>query len=150
MSKESAGFTLLEVMIAVAILAIGLVTLFQLFSGSLRSVKVAADYSRAVMGARAKMDEVLGCLYVEDFEALERQGEFGAQDGEDLFQGYRWEIVDEDYVVPELEQEWDKQKSGEDKKFLLKKITVRVIWKSGERDKQVELSTLKMFYRKPS
>ncbi|MCL6582087.1 MAG: prepilin-type N-terminal cleavage/methylation domain-containing protein [bacterium] len=150
MSRESAGFTLLEVMIAVAILAIGLVILFQLFSGSLRSVKVSADYSRAVMGARAKMDEVLGCLYVEDFEALEHQGEFGAQDGEDLFQGYRWEIVDEDYIVPELEQEWEKQKSGEDKKFLLKKITVRVIWKSGERDKQVELSTLKMFYRKPS
>ena len=82
------GFTLLEVMIAVAILAIGLVSLFRLFSGSLRSAKVSADYTRAVIGARAKMDEVLGCLYVEDFDALEKQGEFGTGEGEDLLKGY--------------------------------------------------------------
>ena len=145
------GFTLLEVMIAVAILAIGLVSLFQLFSGSLHSAKVSADYTRAVMGARAKMDEILGCLYVEDFEALEKQGEFGTGEGEDLLKGYSWEVTDEDYPVPELDEEWTKNNtSGDEKKFLLRKITVRVTWKSGENDKKIELVTLKMFYQKPS
>jgi len=145
------GFTLLEVMIAVAILAIGLVSLFRLFSGSLHSAKVSADYTRAVIGARAKMDEVLGCLYVEDFDALEKQGEFGTGEGDDLLKGYSWEVMDEDYEVPELEEEWTKNNSSiDEKKFLLRKITVRVSWKSGKNDKKIEVVTLKMFYQKPS
>jgi len=145
------GFTLLEVMIAVAILAIGLVSLFRLFSGSLHSAKVSADYTRAVMGARSKMDEVLGCLYVEDFEALEKQGEFGTGEGDNFLKGYSWEIIDEDYPVPELDEEWTKNNASVDKKeFQLRKIMVRVSWKSGENDKKIELVTLKLFYQKPS
>jgi general secretion pathway protein I len=145
------GFTLLEVMVAVAILAIGLVSLFRLFSGSLRAAKLSADYTKAVIGARTKMDELLGCLYVEDFDALEKQGDFGTAEGEDFLKGYHWEVTDEDYEVTELEEEWTKNNASVDKKgYLLRKITVRVTWKSGENDKYVELVTLKMFYEKPT
>ena len=147
-NKDSAGFTLLEVMVAVAILAVGLVSLFQLFSGSLRSAKVSADYTKAVIGAQKKMDEILGCLYVEDFEKMHRAGDFESEEGENLLEGYRWEVTDEDYPVPELEEEWSEKHNLEEKKFLLKKIITRVIWQSGINDKKVELVTLKMLYKK--
>ncbi|MGA1875031.1 MAG: type IV pilus modification PilV family protein [bacterium] len=151
-NRRNGGFTLLEVMVAVAILAVGMVSLFQLFSGSLRSAKVSEDYTKAVIGAQKKMDEVLGYLYLEDYEQLEHQGEFGSGEEEDLLEGYRWEIVDEDYIVQELEDAWAENPKnytkGDQKDFLLKKIMVRVLWPSGTGDKSLELVTLKMFYKK--
>ena len=147
-NRACAGFTLLEVMIAVAILAVGLVTLFQLFSGSLRSAKISGDYTKAVIAAQKKMDEILSCLYLEDFESLPRQGEFGGEGEDNFLKGYGWQIIDEDYQVPELEEEWNKHHNLEDKKFLLKKITVRINWQSGRREKNLEFVTLKMFYQK--
>jgi general secretion pathway protein I len=151
-NSRNDGFTLLEVMVAVAILAVGMVSLFELFSGSLRSAKVSEDYTKAVMGAQKKMDEVLGYIYLEDYEQLDHQGEFGTGDEEDLLEGYRWEIMDEDYVVQELEDAWAENPKnyakGDQKGFLLKKILVRVMWQSGINDKSLELVTLKMFYKK--
>lgn len=147
-NKDSAGFTLLEVMVAVAILAVGLVSLFQLFSGSLRSAKVSADYTKAVIGAQRKMDEILSCLYLEDFEKMERAGDFGIEDGKDLLEGYRWEVIDEGYEVPELEEEWNEHHHLEEKEFLLKKIILKVRWQSGINNKKLELATLKMLYKK--
>jgi len=147
-NKDSAGFTLLEVMVALAILSVGLVSLFQLFSGSLRSAKVSADYTKAVIGAQKKMDEILGCLYVEDFEKMHRAGDFGTEEGENLLEGYRWEFTDEDYPVPELEEEWSEKHNLEEKKILLKKIIMRVTWQSRRNNKKLELVTLKMLYKK--
>jgi prepilin-type N-terminal cleavage/methylation domain-containing protein len=48
LSAQEAGFTLLEVLVAVTILAFAVVTLMQLSSQSLRLVKTAGDYQRAV------------------------------------------------------------------------------------------------------
>jgi len=45
---SEAGFTLLEVLVALTILALGVVTLIQLSSQSLRVVKVSGDYQQAV------------------------------------------------------------------------------------------------------
>ena len=147
-NKNSAGFTLLEVMVAVAILAVGLVSLFQLFSGSLRSAKVSADYTKAVLGAQKKMDEILGCLYVEDFEKMDQAGDFGSEEGDHLLEGYRWEFTGEDYSIPELEEEWSEENHLEEKNFMLKKIIIRVMWQSGMNNKKLELVTLKMMYKK--
>ena len=55
--QKSKGFSLLEVMVSISILGIALVTLFQLFSISLRSVKKSEDYSIALIHARSIMDE---------------------------------------------------------------------------------------------
>ena len=46
--RAEAGFTLLEVLVALTILALAVVTLIQLSSQSLRLVKTAADYQQAV------------------------------------------------------------------------------------------------------
>jgi prepilin-type N-terminal cleavage/methylation domain-containing protein len=60
MSRRSgAGFTLLEIAVALAILGVGVVTCLQIFSGSLRLQESASRQSRAVMHARAAMDALL-------------------------------------------------------------------------------------------
>jgi len=56
---RKAGFTLLEIAVALAILGIGVVTCLQLFSGSLRLQDRASRQSRAVLHARATMDALL-------------------------------------------------------------------------------------------
>ena len=54
-----AGFTLLEIAVALAILGIGVVTCLQIFSGSLRLQDRATRQTRAVLHARATMDALL-------------------------------------------------------------------------------------------
>jgi prepilin-type N-terminal cleavage/methylation domain-containing protein len=44
-----AGFTLLEVLVALAVMSLAIVTLFQLTSHSLRLVKTSGDYQEAVL-----------------------------------------------------------------------------------------------------
>lgn len=54
---QSNGFSLLEVMVALAILGIALVAIFQLFSLNLRSTQKAEDYTMAIFYARSMLDE---------------------------------------------------------------------------------------------
>jgi prepilin-type N-terminal cleavage/methylation domain-containing protein len=55
----AAGFTLLEIAVALAILGVGIVTCLQIFGGSLRLQDRATRQSRAVLHARAAMDALL-------------------------------------------------------------------------------------------
>jgi prepilin-type N-terminal cleavage/methylation domain-containing protein len=59
MRRARAGFTLLEIAVALAILGVGIVTCLQLFGGSLRLQEQASRESRAVLHARAAMDALL-------------------------------------------------------------------------------------------
>jgi general secretion pathway protein I len=59
MRRAAAGFTLLEIAVALAILGVGLVTCMQIFGGSLRLQDRAMRQSRAVLHARATMDALL-------------------------------------------------------------------------------------------
>lgn len=54
------GFTLLEILVALAILATAVTIIFQLFSASLRNIAVSEDVVSATIRAEAKMREVLG------------------------------------------------------------------------------------------
>ncbi len=57
--RPNAGFTLLEIAVALAILGIGVVACMQIFGGSLRLQDRASRETRAVLYARALMDELL-------------------------------------------------------------------------------------------
>lgn len=46
-------------MVAVAIMGVALAVVLQLYTGSLRTVKKSYDYTRAIIYARASMDEAL-------------------------------------------------------------------------------------------
>lgn len=58
-NKSEAGFTLLEVMVAVAILGLSLLFVLQLFSRGLVSAKVSDEYTMVVIEARERMNETL-------------------------------------------------------------------------------------------
>jgi prepilin-type N-terminal cleavage/methylation domain-containing protein len=57
--SRHAGFTLLEIAVALAVVGVGVVACMQIFSGSLRLQDRAMRQSRAVLHARAAMDALL-------------------------------------------------------------------------------------------
>jgi prepilin-type N-terminal cleavage/methylation domain-containing protein len=55
--RRRGGFTLLEVLVAVAVLGLAVVTFIQLFAQGLRLLKTAGDYQQAVLLADQKARE---------------------------------------------------------------------------------------------
>ncbi len=49
----------MEILVALVILSIALVTIMQLFSGGLKAAGIAGDYTQAIFLAREKMEELL-------------------------------------------------------------------------------------------
>lgn len=76
MRRKRGGFTLIEIAVAMAILGIGVVTLQQIYQGSLRLQDRASRQSRAVLHARATMDALLYQRIIKDHteEATTREG----------------------------------------------------------------------------
>lgn len=81
--SKSDGFTLLEVMVAVSILAIGLSILFVSQSGSLSIATEARFYTVAKMLAASKYAE----LEAEEIVEGSDEGDFGEE-----HPGYSWEL----------------------------------------------------------
>jgi general secretion pathway protein I len=52
-SNRCRGYTLIEVLVAMFILALSLTVIFRIFSGGLLKIGIATDYSRAVMVAES-------------------------------------------------------------------------------------------------
>lgn len=120
------GFTLLEVMVALAIMGMGLVLIMQLFAGGLRSVKVSEDYTIGVLYARQKMEQAFFAEKPEDAVGS------GAIENTQ----YTWEAEVLPYSLGE---------EGDDRyaavvTYLLK---VRVKWPGFMQEKAVELTTLR-------
>jgi Tfp pilus assembly protein PilV len=95
----------MEVMVALAIMSVSLVAVFQLYSLALRSIKKADDYTNAVLYARSTMDEAYAIA--DPAEAS------GAKDIGEAFK------VTKDVVL---------LSSSEDGKTKLYEITVTVSW----------------------
>ncbi len=75
------GFTLIEVVVAMAILSIGLTVLMELFSGGLRLGRTSGEYSRAVNLGRMKMEEIMTQQNIEE----------GTDEGK-FDDTYRWQV----------------------------------------------------------
>ncbi len=96
MRKTPDGFTLLEVMIAVAVLAIALVAVLGLQSRTLTLAAESRFHTTAALLAQGKMAE----MAVADLKALSSDsGDFG-----DEFSGYAWRLSVQNADLPGLEK----------------------------------------------
>ncbi len=126
--NRNQGFTLLEIMVAMAILGIGLVVIIELFSGGLRLARISEEYTTAAGYARMKMEET----------SLAKSLEEGIQEGEfDSF--YRWqvEVKKVDLLPPEKETSYQPP-------VALYRVRIAVFWKSGMRERTASLETYRL------
>ena len=118
------GFSLLEVIVALSIMAIGFVTVMQLFSGSIKSIDLSDQYLKAVSLANHKM----GALELDDFLTEELSGEFKNEPD------YSWTL--------DLEPYGDIL-NNEEENILLSKITLNVLWGNDEKQRNVQIVTVR-------
>lgn len=88
------GFTLLEVMVAVAILSLALVAIFSSEAGAIRAGARARAMTTATLLARCKMGEVEEQIAKEGFPAIRDEGSDGCCEGSEV-EGYscEWSIT---------------------------------------------------------
>jgi general secretion pathway protein I len=104
------GFTLLEVMIAVSLIAVALVTLLGSQSQSVSYANIAKFETMAALLAQSKMSEIL----IQDADSLSSDsGNFG-----DDYPGYAWEATVSDISIEGLDAISD----------YLKQIDITVTW----------------------
>jgi general secretion pathway protein I len=120
----ASGFTLLETLVAMMILAICLVTIMELFSGGLRSGKVTNDYTEAVFHAKSRMEELL----------LSKTLMPGVWEGS-FNDGFSWKATIDDVTTSDMII------TPTNKLFI---IRVAVRWHESGRNRSFEISTLKI------
>lgn len=114
-----AGFTLLEVLVALAILGLAVVASIQGFAQGLRLLKLAGDHQQAVLLADRKLREVVRPLEGRE-EATESQ--------------FRWERTTTVVESPELARD------GVVDRWRVYEIVVSVRW---DRQREVRVATLR-------
>lgn len=120
MPRDPRGFTLLEVLVALAILSLAVVACIQGFAQGLRLLKLSGDHQRAMLLADLKAREVVKLEETED------------QGTEEEFQWHRSTRLLE---APDLTPE-----SGAPPRFRVWEIAVRVSW---DERRRVEITTLR-------
>jgi len=122
--RAPGGFTLLEVVVAMALFAAGIVAVYRLYSGALRLAAGARDASASSIYASQRMEEAL--LVPNPVEGVE-QGSFGER--------YRWEVATS-FVPQEGEKPYDEVH-----------VRVTVSWKDGADERAVDLSSNRWRWR---
>ncbi len=92
--EPACGFTLLEVMVSVAIMSIVLVGVYKLYSQSLAMNTETRFYTQAPMLAQSKLAEMETAA---EGEFADDSGDFG-----DKFPGYSWRIATDDVDIETL------------------------------------------------
>ena len=123
------GFTLIETLVAMMLLAISLTMILQLFSGGLKSVQLSNHYTRAIFYAQEKMDEIL-------LNAAIAEGVWE----EELNDGFT--------LKAEVTDNRAEKEESEKMPVNLFDVNLTVRWLEGSREKRFELSTLKIVEKK--
>ena len=124
MLRNEKGFSLLEVIAAVTILAVGILTLVQMFSGSINQATQAERYLNGVYLAQQKFSQ----LEMEDFQSDVTEGSF------ENLENYHWELE----VLP-----YESPLNNEEARIKIQKVSLRVYWEDGNQEKEVQLVSLK-------
>jgi type II secretion system protein I len=123
---RSSGFTLLEVLVAVAILGIAVAIVLQLFSANLRALSASEDYVAAAAKAGSKMREILNDDKLTAKSLSETTND-----------GYRIDVS-----VSETLQE-----RTANLQVALMDISLTVFWTKGMKEKSLTLRTMKAVRR---
>ena len=132
--NPSSGFTLLEVLVAMAILGIGLCVILELFSGGLRSAKVSEEYVKATWHGKGKMEEVLSA---KDLTEGVTEGAFDS-----LF-SWTLEVKKANPSVSAAEPIGEEE--VESLPVDLYQVVLKVTWPSGARQRTIELESLRTY-----
>ncbi len=114
-NPKSKGFTLFEVMVAVAIMAFSLVSLLGLKNRSMQDVAVAEHITTATLLAKRVMTDT---VMVKPRLPLEEEGEFP----EEGFKDFTWKKIVSPTPITQIME-----------------VRVAVLWQEGTRQEQVEL-----------
>jgi type II secretion system protein I len=120
-NPQANGFTLLEVMVAVAILGMVLVTLLGVKNRSMQDVMIADHITTATLLAKRKMNESLVTAGTRTVMEKEDEGEFP----EEEYKEYTWK-----QSISQLQPM---------ENVRVTEVRVAVLWKEGERQEMVEL-----------
>ncbi|MZG53830.1 MAG: prepilin-type N-terminal cleavage/methylation domain-containing protein [Nitrospinae bacterium] len=123
--KNEKGFSLLEVIVALAIMAGGFLAVLNLFSGSVRSVDFSGQYLKAITLANSKMNE----LEIANFAVDDQSGSFENEEN------YRWELD----ITP-----YDSELNDEETNIQLQKVLLKVLWNDSGNSRNIELATLRL------
>ncbi len=120
-AKFRLGFTLLEVMVAMTIVGLGIVTLLQIFSSGLRLGTKSSERTEAILYGRQVMDDAL----------IRRDVRRGREDGS-FENKYRWVLrtdpVREESVL-ELSSGWELEQVTLEMGNLVQMKTLRLVKK---------------------
>ncbi len=122
-AHKSKGFTLMEIIVSLAIMATAVTVLIQLFGGAMLSASLSKDYSEAVRLAgnvleKALNDDDLGADY-------EKSGSIDEE--------HSWRVEVHEYILPEFSQEIETP-------MKIVRVVASIRW-SGKR---IELSSLRL------
>ena len=123
--RNEKGFSLLEVIVALAIMAGGFLAVLNLFSGSVRSVDFSGQYLKAVTLANSKMNE----LEILNFVVDDQTGIFKNEES------YHWQLD----IAP-----YDSDLNDEKSNIQLQKVLLKVLWNDNGNPRKVELATLRL------
>ncbi len=123
MHRNEKGFTLLEIIASLTILAVGILTLVQLFSGSLNQAAQADRYLNGVYLAQQKFSQ----LEMDNFQSDTTEGTFESQES------YRWQLE----VLP-----YESSLNNSDARIEIQKISLRVYWEDGGLEKEIQIVSL--------
>jgi general secretion pathway protein I len=123
MRLRTAGFTLVELVIAFVLLAIGIVAILELVGQSALNARLARNRTQAALLAQQRMEELLS---QPDLQPGISEGNFG-----DRFPQFRWRA--------QIEQV---SGSADPAQAPLYRLTVVVEWQEGTRTQSVQLDTL--------
>lgn len=121
------GFTLLEVLVALALLAIAITVLIQLFSANLRTIHASEEYVNATIKANSKLREL-----IHDKELSEMSWSETTEDGYTIYVNVYKALKDR----------------TEDLNVELLEIDLTLKWMAGSREKSIDLKTMKMMPKK--
>jgi len=133
--RRQNGFTLMEVLIATSVAAIGIVAVLELFSGSTRLAGASSDQTYALAVGRSVMDQALWRVDLDE----------GTERGE--VEKYRWtrEVLSIDPTLGRRDEDDLGEQDEESEDFELKEILVVVTWtNAGGVEKEIHLASARI------